>query len=86
MIRRPRRSGVPVHRCSKLAIGAAELLEQHIAKVGIRFIDRVHEFAEILRRQHLLGEAPRSCIVFHPATMSTVDCRRLPRAQCETAR
>jgi hypothetical protein len=35
-----------LHRGGKLAVGAAELLEQHVAKLRIRRIDtnRVHQF------------------------------------------
>ena len=39
-----------LHRGGKLAVGAAELLEQHVAELRIRRIDanRVHQFLDVV--------------------------------------
>ena len=39
-----------LHRRGELAIGAAELLEQHVAEFGIRRVDadRVHELLDVM--------------------------------------
>jgi hypothetical protein len=39
-----------LHRSRKLAVGAAKLLEQHVAKGGIGFVDanRVHELLYVM--------------------------------------
>ena len=47
-----------LHGGGKLAVGAAELLEQHVAELGIRSIDahRVHQFLDVM-----VHYQPRCC-------------------------
>ena len=56
-----------LHRCRQFAVGAAELLKQHIAETGIWFVDAhgVHELFDVMIHGNLWGWSARMALYDH---------------------
>ena len=64
-----------LHRGRKLAVGAAELFEKHIAEAGIRLVDadRIHELFDVMIHGTPAGMRRPA----HPADSGSITCRAL---------